>query len=572
MTSREQLLVEKLETAAAAVNYNILFEPEIQIARSFLLDAERMLSELNDALAALSAVRDAQEERVRKYHIALAPHKRLAPELLSEIFLHCLPTTTACTFSIPPKVSDAPWVLGQVCAGWRAITRADSRLWRPTKISIYDRPSPHLSRACELLPAVAKLSVTYCGPPALLPTALIPYLCRIQDLNLRMGIAGYHELFQAISPLDFAALQTANFNVIDGARSDKMLCGGPAGGSFKHATMFHQLKVESGGGFPLSPLDLPLGKFTSLNIGGVKELDTQAVFSILRDCHRLEQLDVRFLPEIPGCAEEPLYLPRLQSLRVYHHLPVAFQQSGVWENLSYLNLLSAENLGSHMLSVILKQSVNLTQLYSRAPEKGVMTPVGDLRLPRLCKLSLTHVSDTWLFESLVVPSLKELHIQSTHVPFYPPAIRNMIVCSGAQLSSFWLQSLQSQGHTRIESGFREFLEAIPSARHVDDAHSLLDDEALRSIAAGKLLPHLEHLRCWPETQETFLDMAEARVRLASPAGPRRTLQQAFGVSPLGVSIPSLTSVSHHRISTLRMRDGLVCSLYPCPSIWDEYPH
>ncbi|KAG5337317.1 hypothetical protein J132_04744 [Termitomyces sp. J132] len=571
MDSSDKILSYKLTTIAAGVNYNILLDSEIQRARTLLSDAEHILDKLNEGLEALVARRDAQAELICKYRIALAPHKRLAPELLSEIFLHCLSTTSSYS-SIPPKTTDAPWMLGQVCAQWRAVSRADPRLWRPTKMSIYDRPHRHLAHACELLPPAARLSVAFIGPPALVTVALVPYLWRIHDLTLRMGIAGYDAFFQNISPNDFITLESADFDVIDGAFEDITLRWERSAGVFNLANKFRQLRIETAGGFPISKLGIPLSKITSLNISGVKDLHTQAAISILRDCHWLETLDVSFSSHDSDLAESTLYLPRLQSLRVRNHLPSPLQHSSVWDNLSSLNLLSVINIDSCTLYTVLKRSVNLIELHSRCPEGGTITSLPrNLRLPSLRKLSLTNVVDTWLFDSLIVPSLRELLIQSTQVPLNPPAIRNLLVYSGTKLSIFWFQSTHPQ-QTTSPHGLRELLDAIPSALHVEDTHSLLDESLLKEIGSGILLPRLEFLRCWPETQEAFLDMAEARARqLSGTVRPPRTLKQAFGVSQIGVRLPKLTLASRLRLGKLRLRGRLVCSLYPSSSTWDEYP-
>ncbi|KAG6816684.1 hypothetical protein H0H87_003935 [Tephrocybe sp. NHM501043] len=567
MTSYDSVLAEKLESAAAASNHNILLEPEILRARNLLRDAEHLLTELNGALTELTARRDAQHERVRKYRVILAPHKRLASELLSEIFLHCLSATTL-TLSTPPTPKDAPWILGQVCARWRRVSRADSRLWLQTKISLYDRPSSHLARACELLPPAARLSVTYCGSSALLSTALLPYLWRIQDLILRMGVTDYNEFLRITSPGDFVALQSADLHVTDGKPGNMILCD-QVDGLFQQAKGFRRLKVEAAGGFRITTFDIPLGQLTSLNLSGVIGLDTQTLFTILRDCHQLEQLDLAFAPHDSPSIEEPFYLPRLQNLRVRGHLPTIFEKSVVWENIAYLNLASVTNLDSQILFALLKESINLTELHCRASEKGAVTNLSGSHalLPRLKKLALTNVIDTWIFESLIVPSLKELHIHSTELSL-PPAVREMIVQSGAKILSFWFQSTQARPAGAPANTIHELLAAIPSAVHFDDTHSILDLAAMRDIATGTLLPHVEYLRCWPNTQEAFLDMVEARVR--TEAGVAGTLQQAFGVSPIGAAwTPVLTSASHLRLAALRVGYGLVCSLYP-PPVWDDY--
>lgn len=569
MELSDEVLAYKLATTAAAVNHNVLLHSQIQRAKTLLSNAEHSLSELDEALKTLAARRDAHKDLIRKYRIALAPHKRLAPELLSEIFLHCIPTTSPySTLDIPPKVTAAPWVLGQVCAGWRAISRADPRLWGLTKISIYDRLPRNLAHACELLPPVARLSVTFSGPAALVTVALVPYLRRIQDLTLRMPISGYDQFFQNVSPSHFVALQSVDFSIINGASEDTALRWERSGGVFSLASRLRQVKIETAGGFPIQMLGLPSENITSLDISGIKDLDAQTVICILRDCPWLESLDVTFSPYDADSFGRTLCLPCLQSLRVRHHFPSSFQYSSIWDNLSSLNLFSVLDLDSCTLFIILKRSVNLVELHCHCPRGGTMTPL-NLPLPSLRKLSLTNVVDTWLFDSLIVPSLQELLICSTQSPLNPIAVRDLLVRSGARLLVFWFQSTHPQQPTSPH-GFRDLLDAIPSALHVEDTHSLLNETLLRDIGSGALLPHLEFLRCWPETQEAFLDMAEARVRSSETSQPFRTLQQAFGVSQIGVRVPHLTAESHLRLGRLTMRDGPSFSLYPRSSSIYEY--
>ncbi|KAJ7776602.1 hypothetical protein DFH07DRAFT_693797, partial [Mycena maculata] len=57
-------------------------------------------------------------------------------ELITEIFVHCLPTpasaTGACFFRphfVRPSVKDAPLLLCQICRRWRAIALTTPQLW-----------------------------------------------------------------------------------------------------------------------------------------------------------------------------------------------------------------------------------------------------------------------------------------------------------------------------------------------------------------------------------------------------------------------------------------------------------
>ncbi|KIK10251.1 hypothetical protein K443DRAFT_670873 [Laccaria amethystina LaAM-08-1] len=61
----------------------------------------------------------------------LAPIRRLPPELLSEIFAHCLPNKRFVT----PSPTSAPLFLGQVNALWRNISMSTPKLWSSMEIS-----------------------------------------------------------------------------------------------------------------------------------------------------------------------------------------------------------------------------------------------------------------------------------------------------------------------------------------------------------------------------------------------------------------------------------------------------
>ncbi|KIM73772.1 hypothetical protein PILCRDRAFT_54680, partial [Piloderma croceum F 1598] len=71
-------------------------------------------------------------------HIALSvPVQRFPPEILSEIFIHCLETKWfnpayyehLLYLRILPRLDRAPLLLGSVCRQWRAIALSTPRLW-----------------------------------------------------------------------------------------------------------------------------------------------------------------------------------------------------------------------------------------------------------------------------------------------------------------------------------------------------------------------------------------------------------------------------------------------------------
>jgi hypothetical protein len=72
-----------------------------------------------DATSGLAAVKNTRKS-------TLAPVRRCPPELLSEIFLYCLPNSRE---RKPRRVDNAPLLLGQICSHWRRVAISTARLW-----------------------------------------------------------------------------------------------------------------------------------------------------------------------------------------------------------------------------------------------------------------------------------------------------------------------------------------------------------------------------------------------------------------------------------------------------------
>ncbi|RDB18776.1 hypothetical protein Hypma_014517 [Hypsizygus marmoreus] len=71
---------------------------------------------------------------IKAIDAAIAPHKTLPPELLSQIFIYCAPTS----LTFPPTHSQAtmaPWTLMQVCSRWRKVALGTPEIWRCVTIS-----------------------------------------------------------------------------------------------------------------------------------------------------------------------------------------------------------------------------------------------------------------------------------------------------------------------------------------------------------------------------------------------------------------------------------------------------
>ncbi|KAF8869447.1 hypothetical protein BD779DRAFT_689961 [Infundibulicybe gibba] len=110
----------------------------------------------------------------------------LPPEILEEIFLHCIPPGEQGSFS----TCDAPLLLIQICCEWREVALSAPSLWSRLPPLEAHPVDGHLKLLKLYLEKSAKkaLSITFglsWGPgDAPLPPLIIPYLSQSQDLSI----------------------------------------------------------------------------------------------------------------------------------------------------------------------------------------------------------------------------------------------------------------------------------------------------------------------------------------------------------------------------------------------------
>ncbi|KAF8972137.1 hypothetical protein BDZ97DRAFT_2070738 [Flammula alnicola] len=83
-------------------------------AKKKALSVEELRESQGDSKAAIMAL-----------HSLLSPIQRLPPEILTEVFIHCLPRAQF----VEPNGTDAPLLLMQVCTGWWRICVSSPQLW-----------------------------------------------------------------------------------------------------------------------------------------------------------------------------------------------------------------------------------------------------------------------------------------------------------------------------------------------------------------------------------------------------------------------------------------------------------
>ena len=115
-----------------------LCRSELKHAREIVLEVEDDLARLEDQIAQLQQKRDALMKYAKDHRALLTPIRRVPPEILSDIFLACLPPVRLIQQPQPESsvfdVKSPPWVFGHVCGQWRAVALSSPRLWSSVSV------------------------------------------------------------------------------------------------------------------------------------------------------------------------------------------------------------------------------------------------------------------------------------------------------------------------------------------------------------------------------------------------------------------------------------------------------
>ncbi|KAJ6608110.1 hypothetical protein B0H10DRAFT_1955675 [Mycena sp. CBHHK59/15] len=85
---------------------------------------------IDSEVAVIHEMISSAENELRILKSLLLPLRQLPSEILAEIFMFCL------SFSDELDTRTAPWVLGQICARWRAVALSTPRLWQEIHVHL----------------------------------------------------------------------------------------------------------------------------------------------------------------------------------------------------------------------------------------------------------------------------------------------------------------------------------------------------------------------------------------------------------------------------------------------------
>ncbi|TDL25327.1 hypothetical protein BD410DRAFT_635831 [Rickenella mellea] len=130
-----------------------------------------------------------------------APIEHLSFEIMSQIFLHCLPEE-----SLPhARTDEAPALLGRICSLWRAIALSTPQLWAGRTLSGLGFPTPYYLKQA-MAAAEWKIRAVSClllyqlwyTPDGVLDV-ILPHCSQWKHIGASLEPAAWNKIYSAIS-------------------------------------------------------------------------------------------------------------------------------------------------------------------------------------------------------------------------------------------------------------------------------------------------------------------------------------------------------------------------------------
>lgn len=309
-------------------------EPALEVAQ---LNAE--ISQLGEALAALTRRRDELSSVVDAHRAVLSRVRDIPTEILQQIFL----LLTEC-YEMPRMYrARAPLLLGRVCSRWRRISLGTPELWASLAVAAPRR----VKKSAEVtltLPAEPDVeyhnamrewvgrsgnlpitfSLSYSLPSSSPRPSLAPYLAIVRPLSRRwknillerVAISDL-EVLRDVESIDVPLLERFVFrNSLIAAVSDDSVISSLA--FLNTAARLHSVHLRlnwlpSG----IRQLPLPWNQLTDLRLLSAPT-DSNDVLSVLAQCSRLRRCTFHYTEHaFPSLPVQTIYLAELRSLSLF---------------------------------------------------------------------------------------------------------------------------------------------------------------------------------------------------------------------------------------------------------------
>ncbi|KAJ7476067.1 hypothetical protein FB451DRAFT_1366654 [Mycena latifolia] len=144
----KETLMEQLdgEVSEAQAVLESMMQRRAQAAEESGLALDKFDADIESARSVLKSLlteRDQTHQTLEAHRALLSPIRRIPPEVLGEIFIHCLPKDTY----IGASVAECPLLLTQISSNWRSVALAMPALWTSIAVNLNVKsclPNPRL--------------------------------------------------------------------------------------------------------------------------------------------------------------------------------------------------------------------------------------------------------------------------------------------------------------------------------------------------------------------------------------------------------------------------------------------
>ncbi|RDB16387.1 hypothetical protein Hypma_002946 [Hypsizygus marmoreus] len=482
---------------AKASNTAILSDQEIWVAKSLLSETLKDVEHLNleithapEILDDLVIRRDEEVARADKIRIVIAPHKRVPPEILSEIFaqtIEGIPLMLPLRF----KWTRWPWPLRSVCSLWRRIAISDRRLWDSIEVSIWDW-SPSLGH---------RLSQT-------LTQIWLPFRAGVGPSKLKIDVDGEACVDQnIIHPITYLL-----FPFLPSLRK-----------------LYLQLPLS----WCLALLDAP-----ALNL---THLETLSLECTVDDCV-IDHPGCSIFGECLTATDVFSMSPSLRKLRIRDISYLESFDNGPfpWAQLTDLDLSQAETKTVEAIRILQQctQLVGCSLMTTGFADPNEITD-NHIVLPYLQSLAwLRYDINEYAFGPLIAPSLKEFHVSSIFITEVLSMIQNFEI----SIELFQFENIFDRDR-QLSPHLEEIISRLPSLVEFETSYQV-PLSTLEKVLSGELLPHLKVLECTIPSESVDSFIATIEGHLQDKGGSRATLSKFIGML-LPSSQPVFESAKKH---------------------------
>lgn len=460
----------------------------------------------------LSNLRDARLARVTRFRVALAPHKKVPPEILANIFVEACENRP---LSLPPHNRTRPWAISQVCARWRQVALNEPRLWNDLSVTTNRKlGDPFPARMHDVFSRSAGTGISLKidrsayrdahVEATVISDTILPHLNLFRHLDLTFPSS------------HFSCILSSAPGLVDSLESVR-------------------LNLEQPTSNPYKPFEKAI-----------------AVFAGARSLRRIE---IR------------------ASRGRGHWLPITWSLFDVpWAQLTHLCLGPGVMVTIPMAHDVLQHSSQLVDcmlcLLVSVPVWffGSVPSSGDSDIPPIVSPSLASLKVYFssipsleeFLEPLVLPSLTKLVAQGALYHEAQAELASFIRRSACSITSI---KLPEQGSHKLPVN-EKLLEELPLLVELDAECLLFTKPTLERISRRQLVPRLEILHCYVESPGSFVDMLECRVPgLKHSVGYPRS---GFWVARAGYNNSASRSIyaaACHRLEKLEKEDEEYLSLW-----------